>query len=87
MEAMACGLPVIATMHSGIPELVVNGQMGYLVPEKDVDALAAAVEQLLKKHELRYLMGLAGRKYVEDKYDVRKLNESLVQLYRKIIDQ
>ena len=65
MEAFANGLPVISTYHSGIPELVQDGISGFLVPERDVDALKEKINQLILQSELRSRMGLAGRKYVE----------------------
>ena len=67
MEAFANGLPVISTYHSGIPELVKDGISGFLVPERDVDALKEKMKQLILQPELRSQMGLAGRKKVEVK--------------------
>ena len=46
MEAMACGLPIIGTRHSGIPEIVRDGVNGLVVPERDPRALAAAIERM-----------------------------------------
>lgn len=48
MEAQATGLPVISTFRSGIPEVVVDGKLGFLVPERDVDALAEKLEDLIE---------------------------------------
>jgi len=44
MEAQACGLPVISTYHSGVPEVVIDGKSGFLVPEKDIQALVEKIE-------------------------------------------
>jgi colanic acid/amylovoran biosynthesis glycosyltransferase len=85
MEAMACGLPVISTMHSGIPELVANGQAGYLVPERDVDALAAAIQKLLERSGLWPKMGRIGRVFVERNYEIKELNEKLIGIYKEIV--
>ena len=82
MEAMACGLPVISTLHSGIPELVVDGQTGYLVPEKDVAGIVLSAGKLLSDPEHRAAMGVSGRKVSKKQFDVKQLNEGLVQLYR-----
>ncbi len=82
-EAMAVGVPVIGTQHSGIPELVINGKTGYVVPEKDYSALSERIEYLMKDPTLRYEMGKKGRKVIEREYDIQKLNTRLVEIYKK----
>jgi colanic acid/amylovoran biosynthesis glycosyltransferase len=86
MEALAQGLPVLSTCHSGIPELVQEGQSGFLVPERDVDALAEKLEYLVEHPETWPEMGRAGRDYVEAHYDINILNDRLVQLYQRLLD-
>jgi len=81
MEAMATGLPVISTYHSGIPELVEDGKSGFLVPEKNVEALAERLEYLIENPQIWPEMGKAGRKFVEENFDIRKLNRRLVKVY------
>ena len=81
MEAMAQGLPVVSTWHSGIPELVQDGISGLLAPERDSDALAAKLDYLLTHHERWAPMGQAGRAYVQQFYDINLLNDQLVTLY------
>jgi colanic acid/amylovoran biosynthesis glycosyltransferase len=85
-EAMAMGLPVISTYHGGIPELVEDGISGYLVPERDADALAGKLGQLLEHPENWAKMGTAGRAYVENHYNLDKLNDDLVKIYQKILN-
>ena len=85
MEAQAMGLPVISTYHSGIPEVVIDGKSGFLVPEKDVDALAEKMEFLVEHPELWSEMGWYGREFVEKHYDIRKLNKRLVEIYLNLI--
>lgn len=80
MEAMACGLPVVSTIHSGIPELVRDKVSGYLVPERDPDALSRALRRLVEDPRLRRKMGMAGRGVVERSYDLDALNDRLVEL-------
>ncbi len=70
MEAHATGLPVVATIHGGIPEVCLDGETGFLVPERDADALAARVGQLIDSRELRVKMGLAGRAHVEREFNL-----------------
>lgn len=81
METMAMGLPIISTYHSGIPELIKNGVSGFLVPERDVDALAEKLNYLIEHPEVWQKMGIAGRAFVEEYYNVDKLNDKLVEIY------
>jgi colanic acid/amylovoran biosynthesis glycosyltransferase len=81
METMAMGLPIVSTVHSGIPELVENGVSGFLVPERDVDALAEKLNYLVENPEVWNKMGAAGRAFVEKYYNADKLNDKLVEIY------
>lgn len=83
MEAMARGLPVISTYHSGIPELVQDGISGFLLRERDVGGLAEKLEHLITHPEMRDQMGAEGRKYVEENYNIDKLNNRLVEIYKE----
>jgi glycosyltransferase involved in cell wall biosynthesis len=67
-EASAVGLPVVASRVGGIPEIVVDGETGLLVPAEDPDALAAALDKLLADPELCAQMGRAGRARIEAEY-------------------
>ena len=87
MEAMARGLVVISTFHSGIPELVENGVNGFLVPERDVAALADAIEQSVKNAPRWPDLLRAGRETVEAEFDRRKLGDRLIELYRGLLPQ
>ncbi|NJO39266.1 MAG: colanic acid biosynthesis glycosyltransferase WcaL [Cyanobacteria bacterium CRU_2_1] len=86
-EAMALGLPVISTHHGGIPELVQDGVSGFLVPERDVDALAEKLRYLVEHPEIWATMGRAGRAYVEEHYNLQKLNDRLVDVYQRLLEQ
>jgi colanic acid/amylovoran biosynthesis glycosyltransferase len=79
-EAMATGLPVISTYHAGIPELVEDGISGFLVPEKDVDALADKIEYLITHPEMWPQMGAAGRKKVEQDFELHKESDKLEKI-------
>jgi colanic acid/amylovoran biosynthesis glycosyltransferase len=85
MEAMACGMPILSTMHSGIPELVEHGRSGFLVPERDADALAEKLSYLLENPEIWQEMGVAGRACVEQYYNIHRLNGQLVDVYQKLL--
>lgn len=84
-EAMAMGMPVIGTLHGGIPELIIDGISGFLVPERDVNAIAEKLGYLIKHPEVWPEMGRAGRAYVEEHYDTNKLNDELVEIYRQLL--
>ncbi len=86
MEAMAAGLPIISTRHSGIPELVQDGISGFLVPERDVYTLAEKLTYLIEHPKVWPKMGRAGRAYVEANYDINKLNDRLVEIYQELLD-
>ena len=83
-EAMALGVPVISTYHSGIPELVQDGKSGFLVAERDVDGLAEKLIYLIEHQELWSEIGQAGREYVIQNYDINRLNDRLLEIYRKL---
>lgn len=84
-EAMIMGLPVIATTHGGIPELVEDGISGFLVPERDAEAIAKKLIDLIEHPAIWSSMGRAGRAYVESHYDMNKLNDELVEIYRQVM--
>ncbi|WP_082928843.1 glycosyltransferase [Rhizobium bangladeshense] len=84
MEAMAMGLPVVSTRHSGIPELVVDGSSGRLVDEKDVPALSSAMEDLASSPDLVGTMGSQGRMIIEQGYNERSQARSLKQALQQL---
>jgi len=86
-EAQAVGLPVISTLHNGIPEGVLDGKSGFLVPERNVDALKKKLEYLINHPKICPEMGRAGRKFVEEHYDIKKQNKKLVKIYEELLDE
>ena len=83
-EASACGIPVVATRHGGIPEAVIHGDTGILVEEGNDVAVADAMEQLLRDTGLARRMGNRGREYVCDVFDLEKQTEKLEMIYEEI---
>ncbi len=81
MEAMACKIPVVATKICGIPELVEDGVNGFLVPPKDPQRLADAIEVLLKDSELCRRFGEEGRRKVEREFNLEKQVKKLIELW------
>ncbi|MBN1972656.1 MAG: glycosyltransferase [Sedimentisphaerales bacterium] len=84
-EAMASGLPVIATKTGGIPEIVEDGVTGFLVPQKDVEALVEKIIYLIEHPQIWAGIARAGRARIESEYDSDKLNEQLIELYRQLL--
>jgi colanic acid/amylovoran biosynthesis glycosyltransferase len=84
MEAMAAGLPVLSTFHSGIPEMIENGVSGFLVPERDDSALAERIIQLASDPSLWPAMTRAARETVSRHHDIRTLNDQLSTLLTQL---
>ncbi|SRR6266540_933068 len=80
LEAMATARPVVSTRLAAIPEMVRNGESGLLVSPGDVESLANAIESLLRDRRLRARLGAAGRRNVEEKFDVDKTAAQLLEL-------
>ncbi len=81
MEAMTCAKPVVSTTLAGIPESVVDGTTGVLVPPGDAEALAGALETLLRDSALRTRLGNAGRARITSEFNVAKTVEPLHELF------
>ncbi len=84
-EAQAVGLPVISTFHNGIPDGVLDGKSGFLVPEKDADALAEKLEYLILHPEVWSKMGKCGQEFVRKNYDIKVLNKRLIGIYSELL--
>ncbi len=82
MEAMGSGVPVVASDLSGIPELAVNEQCGLLVPPRDAEGLANALERLYRDPALRRQFSTAGREKVLNEFDLTLNAARLAQLFR-----
>ena len=85
IEAQAMGVPVVASRVGGIPDSLEDGVSGALVPERDPEALARKLSELIERRELWPEMGRAGQRFVKDKFDLRKLNDRLEELYRQVL--
>ena len=83
LEAMAAVKPVIASRVGGILEAVIDGKTGILVPPEDEKALAGAIEFLLKEDKIAGEMGLAGRRHVEEHFNLQRMTGEIEAAYEK----
>ena len=86
LEAMAAGLPVVATAVAGVPEAVADGVTGRLVPPEDADALARALAELAADRERARRMGEAGRRRIEADFDISTVAGAYLELWRGLLD-
>ncbi|MCK5004739.1 MAG: glycosyltransferase [Candidatus Aminicenantes bacterium] len=87
LEAQAVGLPVVSTFHSGIPEIVIHKESGYLAEEKDIKGISKYLDVLIEDQELRKKMGKSGRSFIEKKYNIIKLNSKLAGFYKELLEE
>ena len=85
IEAMACGLPVIATAVGGIPEQVQDGRTGFLVPAGDADAMAERVLQLLNDAALRRRFGVEAARVARERFDSEREVDDYLNWYHQVI--
>jgi glycosyltransferase involved in cell wall biosynthesis len=86
-EALACGKPVIGTKVGGIPDQIIDGYNGFLVKPKDPKEIAEKILWLLEHPEEAKQMGVNGRKTVEEKFNLEKRIDRLIEVYEKVISQ
>jgi glycosyltransferase involved in cell wall biosynthesis len=87
IEALAAGKPVVATSVGGVPDLMIDGVHGRLVPPKAVDQLAAALVELAADPDLRRQMGAAGRRHVAATYTADRLVDDVERLYGEALKE
>jgi glycosyltransferase involved in cell wall biosynthesis len=86
-EAMAAGLPIVATQVGSIPEIVQHGQTGLLVPVDDVQALSSAILTLLRDRRLARSMGQAGRHRLEREFTLTAMVEQTCAVYERVLSE
>jgi glycosyltransferase involved in cell wall biosynthesis len=80
-EASACGIPIVATRHGGIPEAVIDRETGLLAPERDAPAIGEALAALLGDPGYAAQLGRRGREFVCDAFDLRAQTAALERIY------
>jgi glycosyltransferase involved in cell wall biosynthesis len=85
LEAMACGLPVIATRIGAVAEAVTDGQEGFLVEVGDVEALADRMSRLARDPQLRKRMSLAARRRAEEEFSLDLMAEKVLAIYQEVL--
>jgi len=86
LEAGACGLPIVATDVGGNSEVVLNNKTGFIVPPRNPEALAQAMEKMMAlPQEKRLEMGKAGRTYIEANYSLEHVVDQWVALYKELL--
>jgi len=86
LEALSCGIPVVASRIGGCPDVIRDGQTGYLVPVNDVDMLQRKVRDLLNDNVGRNLMGKRSRKDMVEKFDNKKIAQRIKRIYEETIN-
>ncbi len=84
LDAMAAGRAIVATRAGGIPEVVVDGVTGLLVPPRDHGAMAAAIVRLLKDAALRQRMGEAGLARARERFSAERMVQDTLRVYRRV---
>ncbi|NJK63466.1 MAG: colanic acid biosynthesis glycosyltransferase WcaL [Synechococcaceae cyanobacterium SM2_3_1] len=84
-EAQAMGIPVISTLHNGIPDGVRHGETGFLAPEKDSQSLADYLLYLIQNPEEYKKMSRSAHQFIQEEYDIHHLNNQLIDMYRNLI--
>jgi glycosyltransferase involved in cell wall biosynthesis len=84
VEAQACGVPVIASAIGGTGEAVLDGETGFVIPEKDEYALAQKLDLLMKNNSLLEAMASSARRFAQDRFNIRTCSARLESMYDSI---
>ncbi len=87
LEAGAAGLPVISTIHAGIPDVIIHGRTGLLCKEHDVEQMAAHMEQLLNDKQLAIKLGTAGKENIRNNFSMEQHLEVLTAAVQKAMNE
>lgn len=85
VEAQAMGLPVVGSIHAGIPQAVIHGETGFLAPERDFQGLATYILRLLQEPLLWQRLSINGQQRVRTHFDLRKQTQALENIYKAVL--
>ena len=86
VEAMACGVPVVASAVGGVPEIVEDGRTGFLVTPRNYEKIADALLKLMKNTKMSREMGKNGMSKVKKKFDISKNIRLLENIYNSLLE-
>ena len=86
LESGACTRAVVATSIPGCQEVVTDGDNGFLVPVRDPEALARAIDVLVQNPSLRQQMGLRGRQIAENEFSIQRVGKETISVYKTLLD-
>ncbi len=86
LEAMACEIPTVATRVGALPEMIVDGETGFLLDIGDEEGIAAAVNRLLDDPTFRRRVGVASRRRIRDLYSIEKIVREREAMYRRLLE-
>lgn len=84
VEAMACGLPIVASCVGGIPEIVKNNENGFLIPPRNKEKLAQKLDILINNRELREKFGKKSVELIDNEFNIDKRVNKLINIYKDI---
>jgi glycosyltransferase involved in cell wall biosynthesis len=87
LEAMSCGLPVLATTVGGAPDVIQHKESGFLIPPDDVDSLRRGLEALLADRALRFTLGSNARARILSEFSLDSVADRLARLYQHLLDE
>lgn len=85
LESSAAGLPVISTVHAGIPDVIIHDKTGFLVEEHDVEEMSKYMIKLLLDNELARAMGEVGKKYIKEHFSIKRHIDKINELLQKAV--
>lgn len=87
LEALACEVPVIATRVGGLPEVILDGETGFLVEVGDTQTMADRAAEILSDQDKQQTMGRRGREYAVERFNTERVIPQYVELYERVIDE
>lgn len=87
LEAQAMGLPVVSSIHAGIPEAIIDGETGFLTPERDWETMAKYILNLFENVELREGFSVRGRRRIETEFNLKLNSAKLEKIYDSMVEK